>query len=77
MPREQRYGIVERLRADGSIATPLEEASLAEAKRGLEEAGVESIAVCYLHSYRNDRHEKETLAYLAQGAADHLCLAFE
>src|SRR5580704_1882633 len=66
VPREQRYGIVERLRADGSIATPLEEASLAEAKRGLEEAGVESIAVCYLHSYRNDRHEKETLAYLSR-----------
>ena len=66
VPREQRYGIVERLRADGSIATPLEEASLAEAKRGLEETGVESIAVCYLHSYRNDRHEKETLAYLSR-----------
>jgi len=70
VPRERRLGIAERMRADGSILTPLERASLAEATRRLKEERVDGIAVCYLHSYRNDRHEKETLAYLREELPD-------
>ncbi len=64
VPRERRLPIAERLRADGSVSTPLEKASLIEAARKLKEEGVEGIAVCYFHAYRNDRHEKETFDYL-------------
>ncbi|MBW0003921.1 MAG: hydantoinase/oxoprolinase family protein [Hyphomicrobiales bacterium] len=66
VPREKRFSVIERLRADGSVATPLDKASLVEATRKLKEEAIEAIAVCYLHSYRNSRHEKETFAYLRQ-----------
>lgn len=70
VPRERRLGIVERLRADGSVATPLDKASLAEAVRELKEDGIQGVAVCYLHAYRNDRHEKETFDYLRKELPD-------
>ncbi len=64
VPRERRLPIVERLRADGSVSTPLDKASLVEATRKLKEERVEGIAVCYFHAYRHDRHEKETFDHL-------------
>ena len=60
VPRRLRFGVRERIRPDGRIETPLDPASLAKALRGLRRAGVESVAVCYLHSYRDDRHERTT-----------------
>ena len=60
VPRHLRFGVRERIRPDGRIETPLDPASLGKAIRGLRRAGVESVAVCYLHSYRDDRHERLT-----------------
>src|SRR5437764_981118 len=48
------------MRFDGTVAMPLAAASLDAAIRRLETAGVNSVAICYLHSYRNPRHEIET-----------------
>ena len=64
VPRALRFGVVERLKADGTVLTPLDRASLADAVERLRGAEVESVAVCYLHAYRNDRHERETLEHL-------------
>jgi N-methylhydantoinase A len=60
VPRALRLGVRERIRADGRAAVPLNRASLARSLRVLERAGVEAIAICYLHSYRNPRHEHAT-----------------
>jgi len=60
VPRHLRLGVRERIRADGRVATPLDRASLDAAIGELRRAGVTSVAVCYLHAYRNDRHERET-----------------
>ena len=60
VPRHLRFGVRERVRPDGGIETPLDPASLGKALRGLRRAAVESVAVCYLHSYRDDRHERMT-----------------
>jgi len=60
VPRHLRFGVRERIRPDGRIETPLDPASLGKAIRGLRRAAVESVAVCYLHSYRDDRHERTT-----------------
>ena len=60
VPRHLRFGVRERIRADGRIETPLDPASLAKAIRGLRRGGIDSVAVCYLHSYRDDRHERMT-----------------
>src|SRR5205823_618434 len=60
VPRARRLGVRERMRFDGTVAMPLAAASLDAAIRRLETAGVDSVAICYLHSYRNPRHEIET-----------------
>src|SRR5713101_7176800 len=60
VPRARRIGVRERMRFDGGVATPLSRSSLRAAIRALEKAEVNAVAVCYLHSYRDARHEKAT-----------------
>jgi len=60
VPRALRLGVRERTRADGSISVPLARTSLDRAIRALERAGVDAVAICYLHGYRNPKHELAT-----------------
>ncbi len=62
VPRALRLGVRERLRADGQVAVPLDRRSLAAAVARLRAAGVQSVAVCYLHAWRDGRHERITRA---------------
>src|SRR3954465_11054185 len=57
VPRELRFGVRERLKADGEIATPLDESSLDLAIAAISRSGATSVAVCFLHSYLNPVHE--------------------
>ena len=66
VPRHLRFGVRERIRPDGRIETPLDPDSLDRAIRGLRRSGVDSVAVCYLHSYVDDRHERTTRDALAR-----------
>lgn len=59
VPRRLRFGVRERMYADGRVHTPLEEASIERALVAFREAGVECIAVVFLHSYANPAHELE------------------
>src|ERR1700704_2986084 len=65
-PRAHRVGVRERIRADGRVDTPLNVRSLKRAIAQLKEQRVEAVAVCYLHSYRNPRHEEATRVALAR-----------
>jgi N-methylhydantoinase A len=56
--RRLRLEVDEKLRPDGSIAVPLDPASVAEAIRFLVAEGIESVAICLLHSYANPAHER-------------------
>jgi N-methylhydantoinase A len=60
VPRELRLGVRERLRADGRVETALDQHSLDEAIAALRRAGASSVAVCYLHAWRDGRHERLT-----------------
>src|SRR5262249_29250914 len=66
VPRARRIGVRERIRAEGSVATPLDSRSLKQGIAQLKKQGVEAVAVCYLHSYRNSRHEDLTRSMLAR-----------
>jgi N-methylhydantoinase A len=66
VPRRLRLGVRERIRADGRIEIPLDPASLDRAIAVLREAGVEAVAVCYLHAWRDPSHEEATRAALAR-----------
>jgi N-methylhydantoinase A len=57
VPRELRLGVRERLRSNGEVLTPLDPASLSRAIETIRKAGVTSVAVCFLHAYRNPAHE--------------------
>ena len=56
--RRYRKGVPERLiPPHGEVLIPLDEAAVRQAARELKDAKVESIAVCFLFSYLNARHE--------------------
>jgi N-methylhydantoinase A len=61
VPRDRRLGVRERMRPDGRTEIPLDRASLEAAIAALARAQVESVAVCYLHSWRDDAHERATV----------------
>src|ERR1700719_4511309 len=48
----------ERMLGSGDIHAPLKRASVEGACRTLADAGVESVALCFLHSYANPEHER-------------------
>jgi N-methylhydantoinase A len=64
VPRALRIGVRERLRFDGTVEIPLSRASLASGVRKLLQAGVDAVAVCYLHAYRDPNHEVMTRQYV-------------
>lgn len=66
VPRPLRIGIVERMAADGSVLVELDEESLRAEISKLVEAGVDSIAIGYLHSYQNNAHEVRTAEIVAE-----------
>ena len=59
IPRELRFEVRERVGADGAVLEPVDIGSAETAVEALEEAGVESVAVVLLHSYRNPAHEQQ------------------
>ena len=64
IPRHLTFEITERILADGSVHLPLAEAEIDLIARQLEEMGVESVAVSFLHSYINPVHEQRIKALL-------------
>jgi N-methylhydantoinase A len=58
VPRERRIEIPERVLADGSVLVALDEASVERAAHALKDAGCRSVAICFIHSYRNPDHER-------------------
>src|SRR5271166_7057134 len=70
VPRKLRLGVRERLRANGRVEIPLDSASLGSAVDTLKREQVEAVAVCYLHAYRDPRHELATKAVIQGELAD-------
>ncbi len=66
VPRERRFGVRERLKANGEVLIPLDPKSLDDAIAGIRQSGATSVAVCFLHSYLNPVHELAAVERLAQ-----------
>ena len=62
VPREHRMEVHERIGPDGDVLAPLDPASLEAAVAALRDAGIESVAICFLHSYRRPEHERSARA---------------
>ncbi|KAA0085597.1 hydantoinase/oxoprolinase family protein [Mycolicibacterium sp. P9-64] len=58
IPRRLRFEVTERLDASGEVLTAIDEDELRALAYQFKGAGVEAIAVCFLHSYANSAHER-------------------
>lgn len=65
-PRKLVREIDERMMASGEVRTPLDVAQLDRAVRELVDDGVEALAICFMHSYRNPAHEEAAVAYVRE-----------
>lgn len=70
IPRDMVFGITGRMGADGTVSTPLDEASVARAVESAKARGAEGIVVSLLHSYRNPAHELEVKQLVRSLAPD-------
>ncbi|WP_252699443.1 hydantoinase/oxoprolinase family protein [Natronosalvus vescus] len=60
VPRRRRVGVPGRLDANGEEVEPLEADAVRDAaERLIDDQGVDTIAICFLHSYRNPIHERQ------------------
>ena len=68
--RRLRLEVTERLGPDGTVIEPLDEPSVLQAIERLRTEGVQAVAVCFLHSYRNPQHEARVGEILAKELPD-------
>ena len=64
VPRHLTRGVPERIGPDGEVIVPLDEAAVEAAARDLGAAGVEAIAIAFLHAYRDPTHERRAAAVI-------------
>jgi N-methylhydantoinase A len=65
IPRRYRFGLKERMCADGSVETPLKPAAVQAVIDCLVATKPEAIAVCLLHAYANSAHEEQIAEAIA------------
>jgi N-methylhydantoinase A len=66
VPRDRRLEVPERVRHDGSVEVPLDEAAFRAAVRKLRDAGVAAVAVCFLYGFLRTDHEVTARRILAE-----------
>ncbi|HVX33695.1 MAG TPA: hydantoinase/oxoprolinase family protein [Solirubrobacterales bacterium] len=70
VPIERTFGVAERIDSDGDVVVALDEEAVAAAADALVAAGVETIAIAFLWSVRNDAHERRAREIVAERAPD-------
>ena len=65
VPRHRRLTVTERMAADGSVLTELDEGALEAMVPILKAEGVDAVAIGFLHSYVNTAHERRAREILA------------
>lgn len=66
VPRQLRYGVRERVDNEGREIRPLDLEGLKQIAAQLEEQRVQSVAICFMHSFRNAAHEEQAGLHLQQ-----------
>jgi N-methylhydantoinase A len=78
VPREDRLPVRCRIAADGTEVEPLSRAEARAVAARVVKSGPESVAICFLNSYANDRHEvKMRDALLRGGFRGHVSISSE
>lgn len=58
VPRRMSFEVDERVTPEGTVLRRLDEDEVRRVARALKREGVESVAICFLHSYVNPAHER-------------------
>ena len=72
IPRHLRFGVTERIKADGSVLQPLDENHIRDIAARLKTDNVKTVAVVFLHGYRNPDHEKRVQQLLLDLSLIHI-----
>ncbi len=64
VPPSRVLEVIERVGPGGVVLTPLDEASVAEAAEACGRLGVQSVAICLLHSFSHPAHERRVAELL-------------
>lgn len=64
--RRYRLEADERTAADGNILRPLDLRAIGEAGRFFAAEGIESVAICFINSYRNPANEREAARFFTR-----------
>ena len=75
VPRRWRLEATERIAADASVVTALDETTVREAAATFLAEQVVAVAVCFINSYANDAHERRSVAILRECAPSILVTA--
>ncbi len=70
VPRDLRQQVPERVRHDGSVDLPLDEARMRGAAKALREAGVKAVAVSFLYGFIRPQHERRAVEILREEMPD-------
>ncbi|MGA3324944.1 MAG: hydantoinase/oxoprolinase family protein [Terriglobia bacterium] len=63
-PRAWRFGVKERIAADGQILLPISDAEIRRLIRRVKNSGADSLALCFLFAFANLAHERRVAAAL-------------
>ncbi|MCC7484431.1 MAG: hydantoinase/oxoprolinase family protein [Burkholderiales bacterium] len=77
-PRDCRIEVAERVGPDGTVVVPLAEDEVTAGADRLKAAGVESVAILFLHAYANAAHEERAAALVrARLPGTYVCASHE
>ncbi|MBI4946550.1 MAG: hydantoinase/oxoprolinase family protein [Bacteroidetes bacterium] len=78
VPRHLRFCLSERIDATGQIISPVDFKELDDIIDRIKKLEVQSVAVCLMNSYLNNKHEKLVVSYLRESLPDlFICASFE
>ena len=78
VPRARRAEVAGRIDAGGAVLHALDEAQVAAAADALAAQDVQAIAICFLHSYLNDAHERRAAEIVRSRLPDvYVCTSSE
>jgi N-methylhydantoinase A len=63
-PRTLRFGVKERIAADGKVLLPIADAEIRRLLHQVKTSGADSLALCFLFAFANPAHERQVAAAL-------------
>jgi N-methylhydantoinase A len=66
VPRRLRFEVSERITHRGEVLVPLDDGEVEALAPALRDAGVEAVAVCFLHAWTNPDHERRAAALVSK-----------